>query len=41
MRPLSLQYILGRGDWKFETVWLEEQRDYGNLNLGRQAGHRI
>ena len=41
MRPLTLQYILGRGDWKFETVWLEEQRDYGNLNLGRQAGHRI
>ena len=27
----SLQYVAGRGDWKFKTAWLCELRDYTNL----------
>lgn len=31
LHPKTLQYTLGRGDWKFKTHWLGEQRDYQNL----------
>ena len=27
LHPKTLQYTLGRGDWKFKTHWLGEQRD--------------
>ena len=31
LHGISLQYVLGRGDWKHKSSWLVEARDYGNL----------
>ena len=27
----TLQYVAGKGDWKWKTSWLREKRDYSNL----------
>ena len=31
LQGISLQYICGRGDWKFKCAWLAETRSYQNL----------
>ena len=30
---MTLQYVAGRGDWKFKASWLSETRDYNNLKM--------
>ena len=33
---MTLQYVVGRGDWKYKAEWLQEKKTYANLK--RKSG---